>query len=49
MLVPSSTLASRVTVPVLRQHPIDQRGLAGRAVSANNDVANVLDLILGHE
>ena len=33
----------------LRQHPIDQHGLAGRAVSADNDVANVLDLILGHE
>ena len=49
MLVPSSTLAGRLTVPGREQDLVDQGGLAGRAVSAEGDVANVCDGVLCHE
>ena len=47
MLVPSSTLAGRLTVAGVRQHPIDQRRLAGRAVAAEDKVANIRPGVMG--
>ena len=41
MLVPSSTLAGAVDRAGGGQDLVDQRGLAGRAVSTEDDVANV--------
>ena len=48
MLVPSSTLAGRLTAPVRSAGLVDQRGLAGRAVAAEGDVADVCDWVLRH-
>ena len=48
MLVPSSTLAVRLTAAGDGQDLVDQGRFAGRTVPAKDDVSNLLDGILGH-